>query len=141
MNLIQFFNAVTTNGGASYNITTGEYNPANGYFVSLPNNEIQIPLKDFHENHLKRYIRDNNELLSTNYNFLGGWIDNGIVYLDISQQFDDKRFALTLAVNSGQLAIYDANAKECIYLPLPQKSGTYTQQRAYLTYKINELCK
>lgn len=141
MNLQHFFNDVLRNGGASYNITTGEYNPTNGYFVSLPNFEQKIPLADFTQQTVKDFINDNSIELANEFSFVGSWVDNGIVYLDVSRQFNDKRFALNLAVNSNQLAIYDAFNSVVIDLPTPQRAGTFTQQRAYMTYKIDELCK
>ena len=135
MNLKQFYTD-TLNGGASFNITTGVYNPQKGYFVSLGGHSKVIAL-----NKLKMSDIKNSDLFSTDYHFVGSWVEKDNVILDVSLQFDDKRFALNFAVSQGQQAIYDANNQENIYLPTPQLSGTYTQQKSYMTYKINELCK
>ena len=139
MNLQQFFND-TLQGGASFNLTTGIYNPNNGYFVSLPNNERQFSLTDFTQDNLSEFIRDNVALLCKDNNFLGSWVENGIVYLDVSEQISDKRRAIEVGMLRNQLAIFDANSSQVISLPSNQKSGTLTQQRAYITSVIDRLC-
>ena len=139
MNLQNFYNELVSNNGASYNITTGILNPQNGYFVSLPNRELQINRNELSTLVVSRFISANIDLLSNENNFVGGWIENGIVYLDVSEQIADKRTALNLGVQHNQLAIYDANNGKVISLPSPQKSGTATQQRAYLTQAIDNL--
>ena len=141
MNLKQFYTD-TLNGGASFNITTGVYNPQKGYFVSLGGHSKVTALNKLKMSDIKSYILKNSDLFSTDYHFVGSWVDdNSNVILDVSLQFDDKRFALNFAVSQGQQAVYDANKGEVIYLPTPQLSGTYTQQRSYMTFKIDELCK
>ena len=141
MNLQNFFTDTLNNGGASFNITTGVYNPTQGYFVSLPNYTKKVPLEDFKTSHLKDFIDNNYDVLSNENNFVGGWVDNGIVYLDITEQITDRRRSLELAYNRGQKSVYNANSNVCIDLPTPQKSGTTTQQKAYITITIDNLCK
>ena len=141
MNLQHFFNDVIAKGGASYNLTTGEYNPTSGYFVSLPNFEQKIPLSEFTQQSVKDYINKNSIEFTNEFSFLGGWIDKKTVYLDVSRQYNDKRFALNLVVNGGQMAVYDAYNGVNIELPTPQRAGTMQQNRSYMTFKINELCK
>ena len=139
MNLQNFYNELVNNNGASYNITTGILNPNSGFFVSLPNREQQINRNDFNTSVLADFINNNSDLLSNENNFVGGWIENDIVYLDVSEQIADKRTALNLGVQRNQLAIYDANNGNVISLPSPQRAGTYTQQKAYLTQAIDNL--
>jgi hypothetical protein len=139
MNLQNFYNELVNNNGASYSIVNGILNPNSGYFVSLPNREQQINRNDFNTSILADFINNNSDLLSNENNFVGGWIENGIVYLDVSEQIADKRTALNLGVQRNQLAIYDANNGNVISLPSPQRSGTATQQKAYLTQAIDNL--
>lgn len=40
MNLRNLLKEINDNGGVSYNITTGDYNPTDGYMVSLPGYEM-----------------------------------------------------------------------------------------------------
>lgn len=139
MNLQQFYSQTIANQGASYSILTGELNPNNGYFVSLANNESQIPLSEFTQQTVKDFISNNADALSTSNHFIGSWIENNIVYLDVSEQIQDLRTALTLGYRRNQLAIYDAFNGVVIDLPSPQRSGTLTQQRSYITSVINRL--
>lgn len=58
---------------------------------------------------LVTYINDNWDLLSTEGKVFGGWVDteSGTTYLDVVTLFDSKEQALDLAVQHGELAIYD----------------------------------
>ena len=137
MNTQKFFQDTLKNGGA----TLGHTNPTQGYFVSIKNHEQVIDVKDFTLEVVNQYVEKSAELLDKNYNFLGAWIEKDKVYLDISQLFLDKHQALTIAMEQQQRAIYDISKDKVINLPTPQKSGTYTQQRAYLRQKIEQLCR
>lgn len=139
MNLQNFLSDVLTNGGASFNITTGVYNPNKGFFVSVPNREVQKEVSLFNYEDILAFIRENVQILCNESYFLGGWVENGIVYLDVSEQIFDKRIALTQGINRNQLAIFDASNSSVINLPTRQTSGTLTQQRAYITQAVDNL--
>jgi hypothetical protein len=131
MNLQTFLSEVLKNNGGSYNITTGESNPTDGYMVSLPNNELVINAYDLCANVLKEYIIDNaDELIDANA-FVGLWIDNDKAYLDVSIKHDDLETACYVGIINDQKAIYDNANAVAIHLPTPQRSGTMTQQRTY----------
>jgi hypothetical protein len=140
MNLREFFNSTIQNGGASYNITTGELNPNVGYFVSVPNHEVKIPFSQFNADVVTTFINTNAELLSGEHTFVGTWIENNTVYLDVTEQLFDKRIALRLGLERNQLAIYDATTGKVINLPSERQThGTLTQQKAYITSLVNQL--
>lgn len=139
MNYLDFFEATILNSGATFNPLTNELNPQKGYFVSLPKHEQRIEKDNFSTQHVKDFINCNSDVFNE-YRFVGSWVDNGIVYLDISEQIFDKRTAIRLAYDRGQKAIFDANLGVVIELPSPQTSGTFTQQKAYITSVINKLC-
>ena len=140
MNLQQFFSETLSNNGASYSILTGELNPTNGYFVSIANKGVTVDLNNFTQKDIVVFISENYDTLSQENHFIGSWISEGIVYLDVTVQVTDKRNALELGYRNGQQAIYDANVGKVIDLPSPQRSGTLTQQRSYITYVIDRLC-
>jgi hypothetical protein len=131
MNLQTFLSEVLKNNGGSYNITTGESNPTDGYMVSLPNNELVIDANDLCATVLSEYIINNAEELSSNESFVGLWIDNGKAYLDVSVKYNDIEAACYVGILSDQKAIYDNANVVAIHLPTPQRSGTMTQRRTY----------
>ena len=137
MNLPNFLTEVLTNGGASFNLVTGIFNPNEGYFVSVPNREVKTT--NLTAEILADFINTNIDLLSNDSYFLGGWVESGIVYLDVSEQIFDKRIALTQGINRNQLAIFDASNSSVINLPTRQRSGTLTQQKAYITQAVDNL--
>ena len=131
MNLQTFLSEVLKNNGGSYNITTGESNPTDGYMVSLPNNELVIDADDLCATILSEYIMTNIEELCSDKSFVGLWIDNGKAYLDVSVKYNDIEAACYVGILNDQKAIYDNANAVAIHLPTPQRSGTMTQRRTY----------
>jgi hypothetical protein len=131
MNLQTFLSEALKNNGGSYNITTGESNTADGYMVSLPNNELVIDANDLCATVLSEYIIDNADELSSDKSFVGLWIDNGKAYIDVSVKYEDLETACYVGIINDQKAIYDNAKAVAIHLPTPQRSGTMTQQRTY----------
>lgn len=131
MNLRKFLSEVLKNGGGSYNITTGESNPTDGYMVSLPNNELVIDADDLCATVLTEYIINNAEELFSENSFVGLWIDNGKAYIDVSIRYNDIEAACYVGILNDQKAIYDNANAVAIHLPTPQRSGTMTQRRTY----------
>ena len=139
MNANKFIQLLKNNSGVSYNMVTKEYNPNKGYFVSLPNLETKVSLQSLSVDDIVTFINKHRTVLQDKTKFIGGWVDNEVVYLDISEQIFDKREALELGYKHNQLAIYNANEGKVIDLPTPQRSGTTTQQKAYITQVIDKL--
>ena len=141
MNANKFIQLLKENSGVSYNMITKEYNPNKGFFVSLPNLETKVDLESLSVDDIVTFINKHRSLLQDKTKFVGGWVDSNIVYLDISEQIENKREALEIGYKYNQLAIYDANLGQVIDLPTPQRSGTITQQKAYITQVIDKLSK
>lgn len=53
-------------------------------------------------------------MLANDYN-LGIWIENGIAYIDYSQNFTRKRDALRIGKRNNQISIYDWKNQAVIY--------------------------
>jgi len=119
-NIIDFIQATLFNGGASYNIVTGEFNPSDGYMVSLAKNlerTFPIPtslqeMKDSFNTYCKavgawKRISNGNDNI-----FFGSWIYEGKLYLDLSEKIDRLSDATELAEQRSQIAIFD-NANKC----------------------------
>jgi hypothetical protein len=120
-NLKDFLHATLENGGATFNLVTGELNPSVGYMVALGGHEKIIGSDTFSipqlQYHIADYIKDKAILLASGITddkkYLGTWIHDGKLYLDISINFIDKAMAVEIATRSNQLAIWDcANAIE-----------------------------
>jgi hypothetical protein len=89
--------------------------PKSGFMVS-PYEDRQFVVKKelLTKEAISKYVKNNSDLLKKNYNYLGGWVDKGKVYLDISVRRESQGLAMTLAVQHNQEAIYDVVNKRSI---------------------------
>lgn len=118
-NLKTFLDNTIKNGGCSYNISTGEINPKDGFMVAIPNMERTVKLSDgFNEVHkvLANFLHDfSGEIVDNENIFIGSWYnkDNGLIYFDLSEKIINIWDAVSLGNKRKQLAIWDnANGKE-----------------------------
>lgn len=104
-------------GGFTYSPVTGEM-PTSGYAVALPGHAYIInadrffadhPLQEFSHKVIKEYIRKKANLLTRPHIFLGGWhdLDSDLVFLDLSEVFDELDAAIKAGIERDQIAIYD----------------------------------
>ena len=131
MNLRNLLKEINDNNGVSYNITTGDYNPMDGYMVSLPGYEVIFPKEDIGEQLIKDYVNENIEALTNENTYFGIWAGKDLIYFDVSIKVDDIYEACYAGIVNEQLAIFDNVNMVAIHLPSPQKSGTFTQQATY----------
>lgn len=104
------------NNGGSFNVSKNKIKkPLNGFMCSIKDILI-VDKKDFNVKLLKSLVKQNFNLLKKDENFIGTWIDGDKIYIDISKNFGDKEKALEVAKNNKQLAIFDLNSNESIYL-------------------------
>jgi len=119
-NLINFKNSIIANGGSSYNLLTGEFNPNNGFMVSIKGHELSIPYNlNGIQYDIARYIKSKADILISGLSenkFLGAWLDNGLLYLDVSILVDTEIEAIQLAKENNQLAYFNNSTKESIYI-------------------------
>lgn len=132
-NLLEFTQAVINNGGATFNLNTG-LTPRTGYVVSNAGTEQRVPFNpDTIQETVREYVINNAEALSDEGIFLGGWVENGDLYLDLSQVITERRLAALVGLRNGQQAIFNLDENETVFLPQRrQTTGTVTQQRMYL---------
>lgn len=83
------------------------------FVVSLEGFEKTYNVDDFSSDDLAKYlIKFSKQLKDPKYH-LGGWIDNGKVYLDISIELPDEASARVAAIQNNQKAYYNfATGKE-----------------------------
>ena len=121
MNLLNVFNRIVENGGATYNLYTGELNPDNGYMVAQKGFE-KVFAFDSNPNafseQIKSYLtKDIMDQISNRIDlYLGFWLHEGKIYFDIVERIDSLETALTEGKRNGQKAIYDAANKKEIFL-------------------------
>ena len=111
MNLQKIIDLAIENGGASYSIVSGDYNPNKGYMVSYVGCETitSVLTLDILVKYIKHYI----DYLSTSDVYVGIWLNDGNWYLDISENVSDKDEAIKVARLRKQIAIWDCeNNKE-----------------------------
>jgi len=114
-NLLNFCTAILEDGGATFNLATGT-SPASGYIVSeagheqvysMLNNDIANQI--FVTSIVRKYIADKGYELSLVDNYLGAWVDNNKIYLDISRVYDNEDEAREMAIKNNQIAYFDLN--------------------------------
>jgi len=139
-NFNEFIEETFVYGGGSYNPIFGS-SPKNGFMASIKGTEIQTSTNKRYLNRiLSSFLANNIDLLEHNENyFIGTWICNEVIYIDISVNFKHKRDALKFGLYNDQKAIFDIDSNECIYLPSRQKAGTMTQQKTYNDLLIDKL--
>lgn len=114
-NLNQFIQETTQNGGCTYSLFGG-YSPESGFVVSILSDQTTCKVNEFSPYLLGKFIKEHADKLSQSYNYLGSWIENGKVYLDVCEVSKDKAAALKIAAQNNQIAIFDLSTKETIYL-------------------------
>lgn len=86
-----------------------------GFMVSLEGTETQTKGDDYQA--IKKAIEDKREIIKDKSNlYIGLWLDNNIMYIDISINIIDKVEALEFAKYNKQLAVYDLVHNDSIYL-------------------------
>ncbi|RIK38244.1 MAG: hypothetical protein DCC58_16935 [Chloroflexi bacterium] len=107
---------IARQGGLTIDLRSGR-EPVRGFAVaSAADCEVSIPLDDFSPERLQRFIAMNDALLQRPEQFLGAWVERGLVYLDVSTVLDDREAAWRLGQRHKQLAIFDLARGESIAL-------------------------
>ena len=82
--------------------------PTDGYMVSLDKQtEYKRPISELTPDDVRNFVTKHSAELTKPNNYLGGWLDGGQFYLDISSHIPDLNRATSEAVRSHQLGIYD----------------------------------
>lgn len=104
---------ILENGGATLNAKLENADLNSGFMVSEVGAERVFKLDDVDgiEKTLKEYAKR----ISSN-EYVGAWIDDSKLYIDISKHYKSKKQALKVGAENKQLAIYDIASAESIYL-------------------------
>lgn len=121
MNFINVWNSIVSNEGASYNLSTGEMNPTTGYMVALKGceriytapenlNQFQDVVQNYLSGDLLNIVLSNKDL------YLGFWLHEGKLYIDLSENIQNKISALKMGMERGQITIYNCENTGSIFL-------------------------
>lgn len=104
------------NNGGSFNVSKSKIKkPLKGFMCSIKDLLI-IDKKDFNVKLLKSLVKQEFNLLKNDKYFIGTWLENNKIYIDISENFTSKEKALQVAKKNSQIAIFDLNEMKSIYL-------------------------
>ena len=137
-NLKEFVAAIIENGGATYNLANGG-TVYDGYMVSKKGFEMKFEPEVDVTKAVCQYIKEYGFELYESENYMGAWIDKGVLYFDISNNYKSRSEAIKKGYENEQIAIFDVAKMDSIYLPTPQKTGTMTQQQSFINYQIYNL--
>lgn len=102
------------NGG--FSVAADDSKPTAGFMVSLPAHETIIPLTLL-DDALFSAIYAAYAPKAVNGRYVGAWLDNNSVYFDLSVNVPTLDAALKAGREYSQLAVYDVQKGESVYLP------------------------
>ena len=117
MTLKELLEQIENRKGFTYSMKTGNMiKYENGYVVSLPGHERRFDQKTFKMNDLQKYILDKiSILLLDDTMYLGAWINDKDVVLDVSIWVKSEHMAKQLGKLYNQKAIWDiSNSTEIV---------------------------
>ena len=115
-------------GGATLDKYYQPINQKKGFMVSLANHETTFNINT-DINIIINKVQEYQKLIkSKQHHFIGLWVNNGTIYLDISKHFQDKQNAVSFGIDNNQLAIYDLKNDKSIYLT----------KKVYIIYELNK---
>lgn len=125
MELKQLKNIIK-NGGATLDKNLQNIDKKNGFMVSIYGCEKVYKLDELDK--IMQDVKEYQETLKNN-EYIGIWLDNGLLYLDKSKHYVKKDKAIKTGITNKQLAIYDIAKNKSIYLT----------KKAYIIYKYNKI--
>lgn len=122
MNILHAIASLKENGGFSYNVSTGELNPTKGFMVAVSKEgEQTFPFVSEYPvealaGTVAIYVKENADKLLGGNRFVGGWIENNTLYLDVSQKVRTAFEASRLCKKRQQKAYYDCRGQREVYV-------------------------
>ena len=112
-----FLDLIRNNGG--FTLTKDLQSKEGGFACAISGHETVYNMDSVTELDIVQYIASKKELASKNSNLcFGSWLDTETnkLYLDLSEVLPNKKQALKKAYKREQLAIFDLNTFESVYL-------------------------
>lgn len=106
---------IIKNEGATLDSNYNDFKSDKGFMVSIKGQEVKVNKNDIQG--IKKEIEKKREFIGNKKGlFIGLWLDNDIMFIDVSIHIIDYLEALEVARNNDQLAIFDLKKKDSIYL-------------------------
>lgn len=109
---ISIFKATLQNQGSSTNING--HSAKKGYMISIKDCLV-VDEKKFNTKHVIKVLKNNKEMLKQGF-YLGTWVNDGKVYIDISEREKLITQAIKKGIERKQLGIFNLNNFETIML-------------------------
>jgi len=105
-----------TNGGVTLHLNGDIFSPVQGYQVSVKDC-YKVLYKRVTDFELTGFcINTMYEAIANESSFIGLWIDEDYLYIDVSDYYMNKNEALSEAQKRNQKAVFDWQYKESLYL-------------------------
>lgn len=106
---------IIKNEGATLDSNYNDFKSDNGFMVSLKGQEVKVNKNDIQG--IKKEIEKKRDFIQDKKGlYIGLWLDNDIMFIDVSIHIIDYMEALEIARDNDQLAIFDLKKKDSIYL-------------------------
>ena len=117
---------IIENEGATLDYNYNDFKSDRGYMVSLKGQEVKIDKSDIQG--IKREIEEKRKFIKDKKGlYVGLWLDNDVMYVNVSIYIINYLRALEVARKNEQKAIFDLKKKDSIYL---------TYLKYYTLYKV-----
>ena len=117
---------IIENKGATLDKDYNNFNSSVGFMVSVKGQEVKVNKNDIQG--IKKEIENKREFIKDKKGlFIGLWLEDDILYIDVSVHIINYLRALEVARNNEQKAIYDLEKNDSIYL---------TYLKYYTLYKV-----
>lgn len=115
-----------------------------GGFAYSPNKATEFVVKksEFTPKHVSDFIAKNSAELQKEGNYIGGWEDDGNIYLDVSRLEKPSPDVIRKAQGANQLAVYDVKNRKTIdvgrmengvYTPLDEATNVFNRHKGEVT--------
>ena len=103
------------NGGATLDKNYNDFSSNVGFMVSIKGQEVKVNKNDIEE--IKKEIEKKRDFIKDKRGlYIGLWLEDDILFVDVSVHIVDYLEALEVGRNNDQKAIYDLKKNESVYL-------------------------